>query len=196
LVWCEVLTQQTNHRDRPINRILFANSLLREHIAQVTHAPDAYRPEACPHCGVADPWLHGVYMRKADRDATGDECLNPVPVARFRCSACGRTCSRLPLSIAPRRWYNWEMQQCVLLWLLSGHSVHQASWWGGPSRSTVLRWREWLRCRSEQFMFHLRSRFPELGRIDEGWEAFWRNCLDQMPLCQAMAWLDRELTVP
>ncbi len=179
-----------------MNRILSANSQLREHIAHIAHAPQAYRPDKCPYCGVAHPWLHGLYWRKADRDATAGASKNPVPVARFCCSSCRRTCSRLPLCIAPRRWYNWEMQQCVLLWLLSDQSLHQVSWWAGPSRSTVRRWREWLRLRSERFMFCLRSRFPELGRIDDSWQAFWCNCLDQMPLRQAMAWLDRELAIP
>lgn len=66
----------------------------------------------------------------------------------------------------------------------------------GLDRRTVRRWREWVVSCTPSFAFFLRSRFPELGRAGDDWQAFWRACLQQMPLCEAMAWLDRELTVP
>ncbi len=59
-----------------------------------------------------------------------------------------------------------------------------------PCRATLRRWWKWLAVRSEDFAFHLRSRFPELGRTPD-WQAFWRACLDRMPWSEAMAWLDR-----
>ena len=37
--------------------------------------------------------------------------------------------------------------------------------------------------------FHLRSRFPELGRSEEGAE-FWQACFDTIGLADAMAMLD------
>jgi transposase-like protein len=180
-----------------MDRILSANPSLLQHILQVHHSPEAYRPFACPHCGLASPWLHGVYVRKADRSGAADDSLNPVPVCRFLCRGCGRTCSRLPLAIAPRRWYDWEMQQRVLQWLLSAVSLHQASERAHLDRRTVRRWREWLREQTALFSFHLRERFPEqLGRIGGDWMAFWRACLDLMPLCEAMALLGPKLDVP
>jgi len=140
-------------------------------------------------------WRHGCYHRKADRGAGAGESLNPVPVLRFLCRACERTCSRLPACIAPRRWYDWFVQQAVLLLLLSGGSVCHCARCTSRDRRTVRRWRDWLRERSEQFAFFLRSRLPELGRLPE-FESFWRNVIDGLSLQKAIAWLDRDLVVP
>ena len=111
------------------------------------------------------------------------------------CSSPRASRSRLPACIAPRRWYDWVVQQAVLLLLLGGASLHQCARCGGRDRRTVRRWRDWLRERSEEFSFCLRSRLPELGRLAE-FESFWRNVIDEVTLQQAMAWLDRELVVP
>jgi len=177
-------------------RILAANPFLPQHIDQIHHAPEVYRPLACVHCGLGSPWRHGCYKRKADRSGAVDASLNPVPVCRFICHGCGRTCSRLPLAIAARRWYDWAIQQRVLEWLLSELSLHQAGERAHLDRRTVRRWWEWLKSCTEQFSFKLRSRFPELGRAGDDWKAFWRAVLNQMPLCEAMAWLDLDLVVP
>jgi hypothetical protein len=59
----------------------------------------------------------------------------------------------------------------------------------------VRRWRDWLRQRSEQFAFFLRSRVPELGRRAD-FESFWRNVIEGVSLQQAMVLLDRDLVVP
>jgi transposase-like protein len=179
-----------------MNRILAANPSLFQHIIQIHHSPEVYRPIACPHCGVACPWLHGVYVRKADRSDAADGSFNPVPVCRFICRGCRRTCSRLPLAIAPRRWYDWAIQQHVLEWLLSELSLHQAAERASLDRRTVRRWWGWLKSSTELFSFNLRGRFPELGRTGDDWKTFWRAVLNLMPLCEAMAWLDRELVVP
>ena len=146
-------------------------------------------------------WRHGCYHRKADRGAGGGagagggESLNPVLVLRFLCRACERTCSRLPACIAPRRWYDWLVQQAVLLLLLGGGSVRECARCTGRARSTVRRWRDWLHERGECFAFFLRSRLPELGRWAE-FESFWRNVIDGLSLQQAMVLLDRDLIVP
>ena len=132
--------------------------------------------------------------RKADRSA-GDESLNPVAVLRFLCRQCMRTCSRLPLCIAPRRWYDWAVRQAVLALLLSGCSVNHCSCRTCRARRTVRRWRDWLNERSERFAFFLRSRFAQLGRSADQ-DSFWRNVLDSISLAQAMAGLDRDLIVP
>ena len=178
-----------------MHRILSSNPSLPQHIEQISHAPGVYRPFACPHCGVAGPWLHGFYARKADRDGAVSASLNPVLVARFCCGACGRTCSRLPLCIAPRRWHPWAKQQRVLLDLLAGASLRHAACCAGIARCTARRWWNWLHAGSAAFSFVLRSRFPELGRGGDG-PGFWRACLAAMPLAEAMAWADRDMTVP
>jgi transposase-like protein len=140
-------------------------------------------------------WRHGCYHRKADRTAGAGDSLNPVPVLRFLCRACARTCSRLPACIAPRRWYDWVVQQAVLLLLLGGMSLHGCACCSGRDRRTVRRWRVWLHARGEQFAFFLRSRWPELGRAAD-FESFWRNVIDERSLQQAMVALDRDLVVP
>jgi hypothetical protein len=122
--------------------------------------------------------------------------MNPVSIPRFYCQGCRQTCSRLPECIAPRRWYEWAVQQVVLLWLLKGGSVHQAAAQGGVDRHTVRRWWGWLKERGETFGFWLRSRFPELGRAVD-FAGFWQGCLSLMPLSRAMVWLDLAgVTVP
>ena len=178
-----------------MHRILSANPLLPQYIEQIAHAPEVYRPAMCPYCGVSHPWLHGYYERKADRDVARATSLNPVPVARFCCKACGRTCSRLPLCIAPRRWHPWATQQRVLLDLLAGASLRRAALCAGIARHTARRWRNWLHAGTMTLAFVLRSRFPELGRGGDG-PGFWRACLTAMPLAEAMAWADRDMTVP
>jgi hypothetical protein len=101
----------------------------------------------------------------------------------------------LPLCIAPRRWYDWGVQQAVLICLLCGESLHCTCRSAGMARRTVRRWRDWLFERNDLFAFFLRSRFPEWGRtIDRC--AFWKNALESMSLGQVMVWLDRELCVP
>lgn len=177
-----------------MNRIVGHIASLAEHLIAVVTDPEQYRPAACPHCGRAGVWRHGCYRRKADRRA-GGESLDPVPVLRFLCRACVRTCSRLPACIAPRRWYDWVVQQAVLLLLLSGMSLNGCARCSGRDRRSVRRWRDWLLARGEQFAFFLRSRWPELARVADV-AAFWRNVIDERSLQQAMAWLDRDLVVP
>jgi hypothetical protein len=180
-----------------MHRIVESVTTLDEHLHAVKATPEVYRPAACPHCQAGDMRHHGCYYRKADRSTvTGAQSRNPVPVLRFICRACWRTCSRLPLCIAPRRWYDWAVQQMVLLLLLAGSSVHHCCGCSGRARHTVRRWRDWLRKRSEVFAFHLRSRVAELGRCGTEHESFWRGALAHMPLAQAMALLDRDLIVP
>jgi hypothetical protein len=88
------------------------------------------------------------------------------------------------------------VQQRVLRLLLSGVSLYQCSATGHLDRRTVRRWWHWLKARSETFALFLRSRFPDGGRAVDG-SSFWLTCLDHMPLCEAMAYLDQEgIVVP
>lgn len=176
-----------------MHRIVESIVSLAQHLVGITTDPEQYRPARCPHCGYARVWRHGCYHRKADRSAGG--ALNPVPVLRFLCQACVATCSRLPACMAPRRWYDWAVQQAVLMLLLLGESLHGCARRAGVDRRTARRWRDWLHERGESFAFLLRSRWPELGRVAE-FNAFWRNVIDELTLQQAMHWLDRERVVP
>ena len=176
-------------------RIVSAITSLEQHFHVVAHNPDVYRPVACPHCGIGGLRRLGCYHRKAERDARPGRSRNPVPIFRFCCQGCRRTCSRVPACIAPRRWYHWAVQQLVLLCLLGGESVHEASRRCGVDRHTARHWWIWLEARHETFAFFLRSRFPEWGRTYDR-ASFWRTCLGGMPLHDVMAWVDRELIVP
>ncbi|KVD68034.1 hypothetical protein WK58_18320 [Burkholderia ubonensis] len=175
-------------------RIVHSFLTLEQHLRAIVTTPQSYHPERCPHCGRACLWAHGFYERKADRSRGG--ALNSVPVPRYCCAACRRTCSRLPLCLCPLRWYGWALQQLVFALILFGVSLRRTAAVVGVDRRTVRRWWCWLLRCSEDFMFALRSRFPELGRAADT-AGFWRTCFALMPLSGAMAWLDLDgLDVP
>ncbi len=178
-----------------MHRIVPTITSLDQHQHVIDHTPDAYRPPRCPHCGRGVLWRHGCYHRKADRSRQSGCSRNPVPIRRYCCAGCRRTCSRLPLCIAPRRWHDWSVQHAALYCLMCGQSLHGACRHACLDRRTVRRWRDWLCCRSETFVFFLRSRFPALGRNADQ-NAFWKNTLLDRPLGCVMAWLDRDLVVP
>ena len=178
-----------------MHRIVATVTSLEQHLRLLVSAPDWYRPLACPHCGLGKLWRHGCYQRKAERGAGASATRNPVPIPRFFCPGCQRTCSRLPLCIAPRRWYDWAIQQRALCCLAAGGSLHAAARCCQVARHTARRWWAWLTERGEQFAFFLRSRFPDWGRISDR-VAFWRARLTQHPLAELMAWLERDLIVP
>lgn len=178
-----------------MQRIVSSITSLTEHFVALVQTPDVYLPPACPHCKVAGLWGHGHYERQADRGRDPGPSLNPVPICRYYCPGCHRTCSRLPLCIAPRRWYNWQVQQAVLLCLLNGFSLHFCSRCHGLCRRTLRRWRDWLVLYTEKFSFHLRSRFAELGRTVNG-PSFWCEVMNTLSLGHAMAWLDKDMDLP
>ncbi len=178
-----------------MHRIVPTVTTLPQHFHAIEQTPDVYRPPRCPHCGLGVLWRHGCYSRKADRHRQGGPSRNPVPIRRYCCAGCRRTCSRLPLCIAPRRWHDWSVQHQALHRLICGWSLHRTCDHTCLARRTVRRWRDWLVRRSEKFAFHLRSRFAHLGRAVDRC-SFWKNVLDDMPLGRAMAWLDLDLCVP
>jgi len=148
-----------------MHRILASITRLEQHAQALAGDSEAYRPTACPRCQRSGLWRHGFYERKADRrvGVSADESLNPVAVPRFLCPACVHTCSRLPACISPRRWYDWAVQQFVLLMLLAGCSVHRCAVCTGRERHTVRRWRDWLSERSEVFASGLLPAQPAPG---------------------------------
>jgi len=160
-----------------LSLIQYQKSLINE--------PDRYLPEKCLCCGVAGLWRHGHYDRKADRQGTAEESLNPISILRFFCPHCRKTQSVLPECIPPRRWYLWEVQQVVFLLLLAGKSIYAIAQEVTPSRSTIKRW--FIRL-AERFHFHkdaLCNRFIALGR-NENLEGFWAACFQILSLSEAM----------
>ena len=178
-----------------MHRIVANVTSLAQHLSLLVHDPDLYRPRACPHCGVGKLWRHGCYQRKVARDSCAHAARDPVAIPRFRCRSCRRTCSRLPACIAPRRWYDWVVQQALLHALAGGASLHAAARSGAVDRHTARRWRHWLAARGATFAFFLQSRFPDWGRVEDS-AAFWRNSLGERSLPELMAWLDHDLIVP
>ena len=177
-----------------MHRIVAGITTIEQHLETIRQSPEAYRPPCCPHCGLKILWQHGHYERKADRRA-GQDSRNPVPICRYCCAACRRTCSRLPACIAPRRWYDWSVQQTVLERRLNGSPNRQCAACGGPERRTVGRWWDWLQERSLLFEFYLRARCAELGRATD-FSAFWLRVFESLGLAPAMTLLDRQLCVP
>ena len=161
------------------------------HQEQLGDDPDAYRPERCPRCGKAGMHHHGHYERNAPRGEGLAFSLEALLIPRFLCSQCRSTCSRLPACMAPWRQYLWKVQQAVLEWLLAGASLREVARTCSPSRRTVGRWWQWLKARFAAHSFHLRSRYPDLGRA-VNMSAFWGACFERMRLGEAMAWLEHE----
>ena len=171
-------------------RIVSGITSLLQHIETLCKTPEIYRPPCCPNCGLAGLWRHGFYTRKADRRPLPDEdTLPPVLIPRFCCPGCRRTCSRRPSCIAPHRWYSWLFQQQILLFLLMFCSFRGCASTFCLHRSTVRRWWRWQESRSSTFEFHLRSRFPEWGRVSD-FEGFWKSAMYAMPPGEIMACLD------
>lgn len=178
-----------------MHRIVPSIASLDQHLQVIHQSPDVYRPPRCPHCAQGVLWRHGCYHRKADRARPSSPAHNPVPIRRYCCAGCRRTCSRLPACIAPRRWYDWSVQHAALYRLIGGQSLRRTCRDTQLRRHTVRRWRDWLTRRGEHFAFFLRSRFPDLARSAD-FCGFWKNLLGAMPLSGAMAWLDRHLDIP
>ena len=173
-------------------RIVSGIITLQQHNETLHSTPEVYRPTRCPYCGVASPWKHGCYYRKADRrPLPGEDSLSLIEIPRYLCSGCRHSCSRLPSCIPPRRWHSWLLQQQVLQCLLAVCSLHRCAAMFGLCRHTVRRWWNWLKSRTPEFEFILRSRFAEWGRATD-WNSFWRCCLDNMPLSEVMASLDHD----
>lgn len=156
---------------------------LRQHLSTLKNDFVRYMPDQCPHCSKSNLWRHGDYPRKADRNPGSN--LNPVPIPRFYCPDCRRTCSTLPECLPPRRWYPWLIQQAVVALLLSSASLKAAAKQIRASRSTVRRWWGRLKARFHQHRQVLVSRYADLGRT-AGFVHFWKVCLERIPLSSVM----------
>ncbi len=174
-----------------MSRIVPLIDTLEQHLFLLECYPEIYRPSCCPYCCKDALWSHGHYLRNADREGVDGEYLGPIPILRYLCAHCRRTCSRLPSCIPPHRWYSWLIQQAMLTLLLCGKTQRNAARQFLPGRRTIGRWWHWLHAEYAQYSFHLRNRFPELGRHASR-AAFWSACLQKMSLADAMALLDRD----
>ncbi len=170
-------------------RMLPGIETLEQHQEQLRDAPEAYRPERCPHCGKGGMHRHGHYERNAPRGEGMAFSLAALLVPRFYCPMCHGTCSRVPACLSPRRQYRWKRQQAVLERLLRGESIREAARQMWVGRRTIGRWRQGLVAGFDTHGLHLRSRFAALGRA-VNWQAFWSLCLERMSLGEAMGWLD------
>ena len=176
--------------------ILAGVQTLLQHVHHIHAQPEDYRPARCPQCGKRGLWCHGSYPRKANRRGLACETQAPVLIPRYRCPTCGGTCSSLPEAVPPRRHYLWEVQQQVVLLLLSGLSLNQVAQRLAPSRHTLRRWWQRLKQRFTLDASLLRSHCPALGRTT-GFGSFWRACLARMRLSEAMRVLHRSgTTIP
>ncbi|MBK6637439.1 MAG: hypothetical protein IPG34_06980 [Rhodocyclaceae bacterium] len=178
-----------------MQRIVAGIMTLAQHERALAQTPEIYQPGCCPHCGIKIVWKHGCYYRKADLCHRGEASHNPVPILRYCCSVCKRTCSRLPECIAPRRWYNWLLQQLWLRAVLEAAASPPAPDGPSPAPRTVGRWADWLRERTGELRLALTSRFAELGRLGNDPE-FWLGVFEGLGLSRAMAWCDGEMSVP
>lgn len=165
--------------------ILSGILFLEQHLKTIQLTPEVYRPECCPSCGKGGIWCHGNYSRKPDRFSSGAESLNPIPILRFRCSNCGKTCSVLPECLPPRFWYLWCIQQRVLIELLMGKSLREVNQTHRPSRSTCRRW--WLRLK-DRFLIQRDALCAQISSLREHvtFDAFWKSCFSQLTLSAAM----------
>ncbi len=95
----------------------------------------------------------------------------------------------LPECIAPKRWYQWQVQEQCLVACFDGDSSQEIARQFSPSRQTVVRWMHWVVDRFKDFRPDLQSRFPVLGYESEafGW---WKRLLQKTSLAAAMVILN------
>lgn len=165
--------------------IVSAIYLLAVYLEALKTNPEQFRPAACPHCGHAGVWCHGHYGRKSDYENSGARSLNPIPILRFYCKHCCRTCSTLPECIPARRHYPWLIQQGVMVSLISGMSFTKISKKAKPSRWTIARWFNRWQAQFLDHASHLRTLLPSLGQITD-FNNFWKSVLNKWALSSAM----------
>lgn len=169
---------------------------LAQYLLIFNENPQHCNLETCPHCGKLGLWKHGVYHRKADRESTSQNSLNPVPISRFYCPSCNHTCSLLPECVPPLRWYLWHVQQFALAFFMSGVSFSKISNTIAPSRWTIGRWIKRFKGQFELHALHFKSKWPELG-YRNAFNELWHTLLEKISLSTAMFFLNTQgVTVP
>ena len=162
-----------------------------QHIEMPHNNSKEYQKSQCPSCGRTGLWKHGTYYRKG-REITNRE----IPIQRFLCPHCNKTCSMLPEFISPRRQFQWFTQQLVMQLILTTKNISEA--WKAissqpgstPSMSTIRRWWRHTCQQYLQHRFYLCNTLPELGYSSDQ-VSFWKMCLDRLSLSNAMVILTR-----
>ena len=158
---------------------------LQQHIETLHNEANDYQPSQCPSCGRTGLWKHGTYYRR--RALTSRK----IPIQRFLCPHCNKTCSTLPEFISPRRQFQWFTQQMVMQLMLTTNNLNKA--WKAissqpgptPSMSTIRRWWRHTCQQYPQHRFHLCNAHPELGYSSDQ-ISFWKMCLDRFSLSNTM----------
>lgn len=183
------------NKGQPMPNILSDILDVDQHFSKLITDWNAYKPDQCIHCGAHGLWCHGTYARQSKCECEGAPS-GLIPIPRFFCPNCQRTCSTLPAFIAPRRWYHWATQQIALLCVIMGSTL-LGTWSSlfdrqprGPSQATIQRWHQQFRHDYDKHRLHLCSQFPDLGRHAQ-FTDFWQACLTKMPLASAMAIVHR-----
>jgi len=159
---------------------------LKTYLIFLKEKSQIFKPTSCLHCGLNVLWNHGVYFRKPDRNTSSENNVNPVPILRFICKSCKRTCSTLPECIPPKRWFLWDVQQCVLEDCFSEKSINSIHNKNEVSRHTINRWATWLiEDKFAQFAYRLKTLVPWLG-ANAAPTAFWTACFSKISLSKAM----------
>jgi transposase IS204/IS1001/IS1096/IS1165 family protein len=114
------------------------------------------RPGHCPYCGAASQPVglsvvlqgHGVRSRQVRGPATpeGPALLREVQVRRYRCRACGGSCTVAPWEVVARRLYSvTAVAWALALWALAGLGLgavrQRVSPWATVGASTSGSWR-------------------------------------------------------
>ena len=117
---------------------------------------ETVRPSHCPHCGAASRPIgqavvvqgHGVRRRQVRGPAApgGPPLLQEVQVRRYRCQACGGTCTVAPWEMVARRLYAvtavaWALALWAIVGLSLGAVRQQVSPWATVGASTSGGWR-------------------------------------------------------
>lgn len=171
---------------------------LDQYIKWIKNAGKFYKIAKCIYCGLSSRIVrHGYYYRQADRENSGSSSHNPVAILRFKCNSCNRTMNALPQFMAPRRWYNWNIQQIVIANLSIGKTIFFVSrLLGIPARSTIKRWLHWADLRYLDYRFLMVEKSPQLG-LEQNWQDLWSAAIEIMPLSKWMMYLqERQAFVP
>jgi transposase-like protein len=159
---------------------------LTQYLSILADNPETIRLDKCPNCGKSYPKKYGFYFRQSDRINPSTASLNAIPIQRYYCRRCNTTCSVLPECIPPRRWYLWELQKLIFLFVFMGSSICATAKKVLPSRQTISRWMGRLQA---QFVFHkdvLCSLFSDLGRVATDVKDFWLTAFKKISLGAAM----------
>ena len=161
---------------------------LQQHLCQLHQQPDDYKVSHCPYCYCTRLWRHGCYYRQSDRIHPASATLNAIPIPRFRCSKCLKTCSTLPECLPPLRWYEWCIQEQAIQLYLSGKTYRSIAKLLKPGRTTIGRWIRHLKACIALHTDFFRQHLKQLQLISE-FNSVWSVILSNFTLARTMYFL-------